>query len=99
MLRTLMTPSTLTILANPRLMTALRWRDRFDEIDAATFDAHVADCIDLLTDPNDGPVTSFVVIARAIEMARQDRFDAQTGVSDVISNALDAILTRRGLGG
>ena len=46
-----------------------------------------------LTVPNDGPVTPFVVMARAVRLARTGRYPNIQGVhDDVIANALFEVL-------
>ena len=45
-----------------------------------------------LTDPTDGPVTPFVAIARAIEIARKNKYPL-VGIDDPIANALYEVLT------
>jgi hypothetical protein len=45
-----------------------------------------------LLDQTDGPVTPFVVIARAIEISRKNKYPL-VGIDDSIANALYEVLT------
>lgn len=94
MLRRLMTPKTLMMFYSP-IMRGLR--NRYDELDEETYDRLVQMAIDDLLDGTDGPTTNFVVVSRAIELAREDRYSGCYQCHDIIGNALAAVLGNRGV--
>ena len=51
------------------------------------------DIVDILMNPNDGPVNRFVVIARAVSLAAKEKYyDGHNYTADDIANALDMSL-------
>jgi hypothetical protein len=61
------------------------------ETQRKAYETSKTDAYSFITDRTDGPVTAFVAMSRAIELARRGRCPV-IGIDDPIANALDEFL-------